>query len=417
MKKLSHFKQVPYLFGIVCLALFALMAFQIHWLTTSKKLIEEQFDQKVNLAMGSALSDFYRLKEEPGLPLQKQCGTTNYINYLSTQIPYISFGDQELLEERLSTYMACYGIDEKYRVGIFASNEGNFAPTYCSAINMSSSCKDPMMLGISFISREDYTYSKMGSMILSSILIFLLLASVSFMVLWSLVKQKRITENNIDFFNNTAHELKTPLTNISLALKLLKRKHTELEDNKYAQIIQAENSKLAYQIERVLSLARLENGEYSLKKEVLDLGSLLSEVIDEMSLIAEERGGEIEWETPEKSLQIMGDYYHLSNVCRNLIDNALKYSKDPPRIKISLSEDDKHVRLLFKDNGIGISQKDLDHIFEKFQRVNTGNVREAKGFGIGLSYVKTIMEMHKGFVKVDSELQKGSLFQLLIPSL
>lgn len=417
MKKLSHFKQVPYLFGIVCLALFALMAFQIHWLTTSKKLIEEQFDQKVNLAMGSALSDFYRLKEEPGIPLQKACGANNYFNYLSTQIPPISLADQELLEERLSTYMACYGIDETYRVGIFAANQREFMPTYCSAINMSNACKDPMMLGISFISREEYMYSKMGPMILSSILIFLLLASVSFMVLWSLVRQKRITENNIDFFNNTAHELKTPLTNISLALKLLKRNHTEIEDNKYAQIIQAENSKLAYQIERVLSLVRLENGEYSLKKETLDLGSLLTEVIEEMSLIAEERGGEIEWEMPEESPQIMGDYYHLSNVCRNLIDNALKYSKDPPRIKISLLEDDKHVRLLFQDNGIGISQKDQDHIFEKFQRVNTGNVREAKGFGIGLSYVKTIMEMHKGFVKVESELHKGSLFQLLIPSL
>ncbi|MEL6256833.1 MAG: HAMP domain-containing sensor histidine kinase [Bacteroidota bacterium] len=417
MKKLSHFKQVPYLFGIVCLALFALMAFQIHWLTTSKDLIEEQFEQKVNLAMGSALSDFYRLKEEPGIPLQKQCGATNFVNYLSTPMPDIGNKAQNLLEERLSTYMACYGIDEKYRMGIFSGNQQDFAPTYCSAINVNSGCKDPMMLGISFISREAYMYSKMGPMILSSILIFLLLASVSFMVLWSLVKQKRITENNIDFFNNTAHELKTPLTNISLALKLLKAKHTEIEDNKYAQVIQAENSKLAYQIERVLSLARLENGEYSLKKEVIDLEKILGGVVEEMSLIAEERGGQIKLELPDTKPQILGDYYHLSNVFRNLIDNALKYSNDPPRIKISMEEDDKHIRLQFKDNGIGISQKDQDHIFEKFQRVNTGNVRESKGFGIGLSYVKTIMEMHKGFVKVESELHKGSLFQLLIPAI
>ncbi len=211
--------------------------------------------------------------------------------------------------------------------------------------------------------------------------------------------------------------MKTPLTNISLALKLLTKKHSAIEGDKYAEIIKAENSRLADQIERVLFLSKMENGEYQMEKETLDLKKLLTDVVEAMSLAVGERNGSIDLDLQGQDYQILGDSYHLSNVFRNLIDNALKYcDKEVPAIRISVSADNSHVKVIVADNGIGISAQDQCHIFEKFQRVNTGNVRQAKGFGIGLSYVKTVIELHKGLVQVKSELNKGSQFQLLIPN-
>lgn len=417
MKKFLGLPKVSFLFGILCLSLLALMVFQITWLTTSKKLNEELFDQKVNLAIGGAMTDF-NMNQKYSLPLREDQmkEPTQDFNYLPIQQSFMNLGDQQELKDNLKSYMVCYGITEKYQVDILKKTCVVESDTYYCAINNYQGCENAFMLGVSFPSRDTYLFAKMSPMILSSILIFLLLASVSFIILWALVKQKRITESNIDFFNNTAHELKTPLTNISLALKLLGIKHTGIKDDKYAQIIKAENSKLSHQIERVLFLAKMENGEYHLKKEEIDLEEIMGEVVENMSLLAQEKGGYIQLHMPNPAPKISGDYFHLSNVFRNLIDNALKYCEKEPFIQISITEDVHHVKVRFMDNGIGISPQDQHHIFEKFQRVNTGNIRQAKGFGIGLSYVKKVIEMHKGLVNVKSELHKGSEFQLLIPN-
>jgi len=393
------------------------MAFQVNWLWMSKKLIEDQFDQKVNLAIGSALTD-YNASHHTTITIDElqECDDDERFKYLPIKKQDISFSDQLKLERSLGAYMTCYGIDEKYNVEIFDSSCKTSDQTYCCSIG-TKKCDIEYTLGVSFESKEAYIYDKLMPMILSSILIFILLAVVSFFMLWSLVKQKRITENNIDFFNNTAHELKTPLTNISLALKLLEKKHEGLKEDQYAKIIRCENNKLASQIDRVLFLSKMENGEYDLKKEKLNLNDLLMEVVENMKLVAQEKNGQINFKPTSTPMFIEGDYYHLSNVFRNLIDNAIKYCDKDPVIDISILESGLNLKVLFSDNGIGISAQDQFHIFEKFQRVNTGNVHEAKGFGIGLSYVKTVIEMHKGLVQVESELHKGSQFQLLIPHL
>lgn len=413
-----NLKKIPILFTILSLALLSLMIFQINWLLASKQLIEEQFDQKVNMAIGSTLSELnnkaYIPKEVLDLSI---CGDESN-KYFSMEELGMNSKQRSELEETLQSYMSAYGIDEKYRVEIFDSVCEANDKTYCCSIGTLPFCKDKnteAMLGISFGDKSEYLYDQMLPMILSSILIFLLLATVSFIILWSLVKQKRITENNIDFFNNTAHELKTPLTNISLALKLLGKKHPQIQEDRYAEIISYENSKLADQVDRVLYLSKMENGEFSLKSESINLKDLLLDVVDNFQLILSERSGNINVELPKGDVIIKGDYYHLSNVFKNLIDNAIKYCVENPEISISLTEGPHNVRLNFKDNGIGISAKDQDHIFEKFQRVNTGDVRLAKGFGIGLSYVKTVIELHKGLVSVQSDLKEGSQFQLLIP--
>lgn len=420
LKNWIKLNQIPFLFAFVCLGLVSLVAFQITWLTNSKVLIEEQFDQKVNLAIGSALSDFNNAHQTKfDVEEIACCDPDDDCKFIEVGKEPMSAESQWELEAYLKSYMECFGIDEKYSVGVFDTGCTIIADSeksYSCSVNPPNSANQEFLLGVSFQSRDTYLFDKMKFMILSSILIFLLLATVSFIILRALIKQKRITSNNIDFFNNTAHELKTPLTNISLALTLLSKKHEAIKKDRYAEIIKAENTKLSHQIERVLFLSRMESGEYQLNKQKINLKELIHEVIDNMQLIIQQEKGVIKVDFPQEDYHVQGDYYHLSNVFKNLIDNSLKYCEKEPMIEIMLTEEDNHVRLSFSDNGIGISKHDQNHIFEKFQRVNTGDVREAKGFGIGLSYVKTVIEMHKGLIQVQSELNKGSQFELLIPN-
>ena len=417
MKKFPTTTKVPYLFGILCIALAAVITLQIVWMFKSKELIEEQFDQKVNLAMGSALSDFNASHQSTLSTTDFQaCGPVENTKCISQ--PFYSPEEQEELEVHLKESMQCYGIEDNYSVQIYDETCAVSKNEYCCALpaNGNGAEGTGSKIGVSFMGREDYMIEQMRPMVLSSIGVFILLASVCFIILGALVKQKRITANNIDFFNNTAHELQTPLTNIKLAFKLLTKKHKELSDDKYAEIIRAENSRLADQIERVLFLSKMENGEYSMEKKIIEIESVLEEVAEDMALAVNEKNGRIKLNFGNARHQIMGDPYHLANVFRNLIDNAIKYCNKAPEIEISVTENQKHIMVEVSDNGIGVSLKDQRHIFEKFQRVNTGNVRWAKGFGIGLSYVKTVIELHKGFVQVKSELNKGSRFQLMIPN-
>ena len=390
------------------------MTFQVVWLLRSKRLIEEQFEQKVNMAIGGALADF-NASHHTDLNAEglNGCQEDDVVCLPGTQL---TRADQAELEENLQGYMSYYGIDQEYNVDIIEQTCKPKEGAYCCTLDKVGGYKSTSSLGVTFLGRDDYLYREMAPMIISSIVIFLVLASVSFLILWSLIKQKRITANNIDFFNNTAHELKTPLTNISLALKLLKQKNPDMQGTQFADIIKEENTRLSEQIERVLFLSKMENGEYKLEKEALDVGELLRSVVRSMSLAAREKNGEISLNLPQEGLKIEGDRIHLTNVFRNLIDNALKYCDTDPEITISVTETNNHVRVVFEDNGIGISAQDQSHIFEKFQRVNTGNVRQAKGFGIGLAYVKTVVELHKGLVQVKSELNKGSQFLVLIPN-
>ncbi len=412
--------RIPLLFSAVCLALLLLIVFQVNWLLTSRALVEEQFDQRVSLALGSALTE-YNTKYSKDLFLEEfnSCADNKdkacyfFESDVKNAIPK---SEQAVLLKTLSGYMSCFGIDEGYDVAIF-NNQSYCAEddAYCCAINPNVIEMADYQLSVSFPRRGDYVFDKLKFMMLSSVLISLLLGLVSFIILRALVQQKRITENNIDFFNNTAHELKTPLANITLALSLFNRKNKEHEGNKYLHIIETENSKLITQIKRVLYLSKMESEEYRLQEEELDLRAIVNKAVGYMEMIINEKKGIIEIDFPANECLVKGDPFHLNNICINLIDNALKYCERKPHLSISIREERCRYKLIFSDNGIGISKNDQAHIFKKFQRVNTGDIRETKGFGIGLSYVKKALELHKAYIEVKSELNKGSQFEISIP--
>ena len=247
-------------------------------------------------------------------------------------------------------------------------------------------------------------------MLASSIIILLVIIIIFAYASYYLIQQKRLSERNKDFFNHMAHEFKTPLTNIGLAAKMLNKK----SKNQLLDIIKNENAHLKGQVERVLSMASLESGNYDIRKECIDLNQLFTEIIEKMHIQLQDKGASIHIRG-DKNIEVIADRFHLSNAIRNLIDNALKYNDRTPKIDVSLLSIGEKVRIQIQDNGIGIGTREKELVFEKFYRIKKGDLYANKGFGLGLSYVKKIMELHKGAINIFSDLTEGTRFDLTLP--
>lgn len=390
-------------------ALIGLLLLQVKWMQQSRDLIEEQFEQKVKMAMCSAVDGVESIQTVPD-----RCGDLeNDINCLQVN-PEAGYETEEL-EASLASAFDFYGVPGPYNLEIIDNSCGTKGNSpYCCSLSPLVD-KEEQLLSINFPSKKEYVRSKMSFMLISSILILLFITSVFAWAVYTLQKQKQMHDINIDFFNNMAHELRTPLTNITLATHMLKKKQADLGANKFLNIVEHENSRMKNHVERVLHLAKLERGEYQLQKEEVDVCQLIQEVIGEMEMQIKKVDAQVTAPCSPGTSTIFADKFHLCNAFRNLLDNALKYAGEKPEIVIEVKEVKEGVQITFEDNGIGISKGDQEFIFDKFQRVGTGNLHDRKGFGLGLSYVKMIMESHQGFIRVFSELHKGTRFSLYLP--
>jgi two-component system phosphate regulon sensor histidine kinase PhoR len=266
----------------------------------------------------------------------------------------------------------------------------------------------------SFASNIDEVYSPYYYLIIIVVVVlifFLFAVSV-------IIRQKRLSEVKTDFINNMTHELKTPISTIGLSAEMIMRTDFTDDDEKlkkYAGIIFKENKRLEHQVERVLKVAKLEKDKISLSKEKFDVHELLEEAKDNFLFNQNESGGTIELVMKASEECIQADPVHISNVVYNLIDNAIKYCKKTPEITIRTNADKKWFYLEVEDNAIGMKREDIKMIFDKFYRVPTGNLHDVKGFGLGLHYVKLIIEEHEGTINVKSTLGKGSVFLIRLP--
>ena len=250
-----------------------------------------------------------------------------------------------------------------------------------------------------------------------STIVFLVLIFFGFS-LATIIKQKRLSEVITDFINNMTHELKTPIATISLSSEMIMR--LDLDDDlekakKYAGIIFKENKRLETQVERVLNISTLDTENTTLNKKLLDFHELLAEVKDTFDFNQLANGGKILIENNASVFTIQADPIHITNVVYNLLDNAVKYSTTKPVISITTKNERNHLVIEIKDNGIGIRKEDLKMIFDKFYRVSTGNIHDIKGFGLGLFYVKLIINEHNGSIDVKSKLGEGSAFTIKLP--
>ncbi len=251
-----------------------------------------------------------------------------------------------------------------------------------------------------------------------SILLTLIILGIFFAAIFMLFRQEKLSEIKNDFVQNMTHELKTPISTISLASQMLKDKSIPVESKNYefiSNIIDNESRRLGFQVEKVLQMAIIEKGGLNLKIKELNLHQLISDVVTNFSLKIENKNGKISTNLHAISFIVFVDEVHFTNVIFNLLDNAIKYCQREPIIEISTENRKNGVSLYIKDNGIGIAKENLKRIFEKFYRVPTGNVHNVKGFGLGLSYVKKIIDEHKGEIFVVSELGKGTIFEIYLP--
>jgi len=385
-------------------ALIGIIITQYFWIRNAFNLLEEDFAASVRIAVKSVAS-------------QIPAGDVQLISANISQVEY-----------RIGEEFKILRLDEEFHFAILDNRNnsilGGKYGHYDRQI-LTSAHKIPIpgtgdeySLAVFFPQENNHIISKLTGWIAIWI-IFTLVLIIGFPVsIFIFNRQKKLSGMKTDFINNMTHEFKTPIATISLAGEMLLNEKV-LEDKrkieKYARVILDENTRLQNHVEQILSVSQLERGQFRLKKKELDVHQLIAEVVKTFSLSFNESGGTIKTHYCANRFIIKADKEHLTNVIFNLLDNAKKYSKENPWIRIGTQNVSNGLVISVEDKGIGISPENQRHIFRNLYRVPTGNLHKVKGFGIGLFYVKTIVEAHGGHINLTSELNKGSRFDLFLP--
>ncbi|MCP9767932.1 GHKL domain-containing protein [Lacihabitans sp. LS3-19] len=273
-------------------------------------------------------------------------------------------------------------------------------------------------LQVNFPEKQNYILKNLWSVFGSSFLLIAFVGGIFYYSVNSLLTQKKLSNIKNDFINNMTHELKTPVSTIALALEVIKDKDIHKSPEKterYLNIITEENQRLGTQIEKVLQIAKLEKGDLNLNFEPIDINEILDQVVKNQSVALEQYGVKLNLDLKAEETIVSADSVHLTNIFFNLMDNAIKYAKEQPEISIATSNSDSEMFISISDKGIGIPKDQLSKIFDKFYRVPKGDLHDVKGYGLGLSYVKTMVELHKGKIVVNSKINEGTEFLVTMP--
>lgn len=277
---------------------------------------------------------------------------------------------------------------------------------------------EPVYLVLHFPGRTGYLLGTMASVLLISLLVITAIIFLYYKTVNILLRQKRLSEIKSDLINNITHEFKTPISTISLASEALNEPGLMKEKDsikKYSGIISEETFRLGKMVESLLNTAALEKNQFKLEKTMVDVHKIITEIIEKIILINGNSNAVINTEFNSERPKINADPMHLRNIMNNLLDNALKYSGEKPEIVINTISAAEGIQITVQDNGPGISKHHQKRIFDSFYRVPTGDRHDVKGYGIGLSYVKKIVESHNGTIKVESEQGRGTTFKVFLP--
>jgi len=271
---------------------------------------------------------------------------------------------------------------------------------------------------INFPKKEKFLFGQVLGMALLSLLFTFVIVVAYAGAIYQLIRQKQISEIKSDFINNMTHEFKTPIATINLAVEAIKNPKIIGDQGKtlkYLQMIRDENKRMHAQVENVLRISRLEKNQLDISKDRVDVHDIINEAIAHVELIVADHDGYIETHLDAERTEILASEMHFTNVIVNILDNAIKYSPEAPKIDIYTEVAKNFIIVKIKDQGAGMSKTVLKKVFEKFYREHTGNIHNVKGHGLGLAYVKRIIDDHQGEVYAESEKDKGSTFYLKLP--
>lgn len=468
--------QTGILIGVVTLATIGLMVIQVFWIRDAAKVKYSNFIRDVNKAMTNVVQKIDHLKIRHDLINQQQFYTNNQeafntydslnkvlffglrrvssqsefnslmrrVKKTQSQLQNIIFdyqagmGDNQfvfdghLIDSLITDNLKKIGIKTNYEFGIYdpftnrmiLQKTGKFTKellTESFAYNLAVS-RDayyvPEKLLIYFPNEQQVIIRQIWKLLSVSILLFFIIIISFYVTIQTIFRQKKLSEMKNDLINNMTHEFKTPISTIALACEALRDRDIQKSEdmyNSYISVISDENKRLGGMAEQILQQAVFHKGKMNLKKELLNIHEIIDDAIIRKQLEVQSKEGTIKVQKNATSVIATGDKTHITNVMINLLDNAIKYTLETPDIEIETLNKNDSVLIRVSDKGIGISKSNQKKIFEKLYRVHTGNVHDFKGFGLGLNYVKVIVELHGGHISVDSEVGKGSTFTVSLP--
>ncbi|HCI55447.1 MAG TPA: HAMP domain-containing sensor histidine kinase [Bacteroidales bacterium] len=340
------------------------------------------------------------------------------------------YPEQDLIRDILNQVFPYYGINTPYEFSIIENDEpvlvssekikkNDFMKSiYKVKLFDDNIIRPEIMLSVVFPNRTNYLLGSISWMLIGSSLFSLFILSTFALSIYFILRQKKISDVKSDFINNMTHEFKTPIATISLAADTImnpKVIHDDKSVSHFVGMIKKENERMNKQVETILQIASLEKKEIDFKFDNVSVHQIIEKAIDTIELFAHQKNGVISTDLSASPDIVYGDAEHLTNLVHNLLDNALKYSPDKPDIKIITQNADGGLILIVEDKGIGMSKSVQSKIFERFYRQASGDVHDVKGFGLGLNYVKAILDAHKGKVNIESEPGKGSRFTVFLP--
>ena len=408
------------IFISISAALLMVLIIQINWILETANIKEELFNEKANMVLARTTealsSDTVTCKNMEIRVGKKELHKidslfTHYMNFYNFHVNY-SFEVKPRSHSTLKESDLINNLYPKQQPACYQKSLDDVAN------------KTGFELKLIFPEKQQYINAEMGTMFITSVILILIVLVMFWRTILSLIKEKQLSEHTTDFLNNMTHEFKTPLTNIALAGKLITKEAALKQEGKikhYSEIILEENEKLRLQVEQVLSMTALERGEIPLQKTELDLHQLIKDALKSISIQIENKQGNLTLNLNANKFVVVGDKTHLTNALCNLIDNAIKYSKEKPELLIQTFNTDQNIIIEVSDKGIGIEKDYQKKVFDKFFRVPTGDVHDVKGFGLGLAYIKKIVELHEGTIELQSDPDsyregKGTTFTITLPN-
>jgi two-component system phosphate regulon sensor histidine kinase PhoR len=419
-------KIFPLIVVLITLSVVGILFIQMSWIKNAIKLKHEEYLKKVDNSLKQTAESIQNqfLSKQPEIIIGKESRKFYLQNYFTTQ----RYFTKEELQGIIGGVLRENGIKQPFEfciMNIFQnpvfSSDGfkvsDILVAYKIGLSDDSSPNQETLL-LSIPEDKNVVIREMAWMIVMSVVFTTIIISAFLVTVRTLFNQKNLSEIKSDFINNMTHELKTPLATISLAIDALTNEKVIHDTEKikfYSAMIKEENKRMNKQVEKILQAARLEREEISLNLQRLDSHQIIKKVADNLLLQIQEKHGTLTLKLNAPNSHIEVDEVHFSNIIFNLLDNAMKYSSGAPHVEVETkAQGADMIAIKVKDNGIGMDRETQQRIFEKFYRAHTGNLHNVKGFGLGLSYVKAIVDAHEGKIKVESTPGKGSTFTITL---